>query len=410
MLRSALVRELEDLGTTIAVLEALKGYLTCRAMGDFVPDGEADGEEGSVSRTPESAAPSSSSSDGQQHALVSILSGLNKRRRLGYTSLQRADRELREDIMPVENVEAANEFLEEHVPCERRANCSSGFHAYQLSGEAVVADLSPGEDGVLCVAVAKQRLAIALGVHPTNVVLSHLGEVDELRDDETVRRDLQVVVLQALRVATASMDRSVKMWNADSGVCESVWVPFVWDADYQRASWSPCGKYFAAASAGCARIWNVETNVSVTKFECKDTTVLTAIFSPCASRLATCCKSGRMDIWNVEAGECEVSVSNVGSPFSMSFSPDGRRIVVAPGIPGAVSLPLWDTLTGACDLTLPVGFRSSIAAVCFSPDGQRLAVTGPAYMASVWSLLVCSCIFCSSSTYSPTGHFVGLAW
>ena len=361
----------------------------CTANGDMCLDGgdlhglctvkdEVDGVGETALSISESSAVSLSSSDGQQHASVSISSGLNKRRRLGNRETER-----------VECLLQQSKTFAHEVVRERSALTAAGVNAFRMSGEAVVADLTPGEDGVLRCAVARRRLADSLGVPSRRLRLFPVGSVDELGSDDDVINDLQLCVLQPLRVATASrLDRSVRIWNADTGFLEYVFYPPLLSRDILCMNLSPNGKCLVTASGDSATVWNLETRSVDLVIEAHDTNVYFAILSPDGMRLATVHHGGVLKIWNSVSGFCEASFSMLGFVISRSLSPDGSRIVAAPY--DTLRHAVWNTGTGACELMLPEGVPRGLHSVCFSRDGRRLAIiNGFKFSAGIWCLDTC---------------------
>ena len=261
-----------------------------------------------------------------------------------------------------------------------------GFTAYTLSGEPVVADLRPGDDGAHRVGVARRSLATALGVPRRRVGLFHVGNFDELESDEEVKGDVQLIVFPPRRVVTVSVDKSVVIWNADTGVCEIKWSPYVQSGNSPPMCFSLDGKRFATAWGDLATLWDVETRSAMISLKCPGTIFDMIEFSHDGMRLATCSFDHTMRIWNAETGICEVSVSGVGIAYSMSFSPDDRRLVVSGDLDCDLVLPIWNTCSGACEDNVPLEHDMIVDGVCFSPDGQRLALAWPCcrFSARIW--------------------------
>jgi WD40 repeat protein/tRNA A-37 threonylcarbamoyl transferase component Bud32 len=100
-----------------------------------------------------------------------------------------------------------------------------------------------------------------------------------------------------------------------------------------------------------------------------DAGVVSVVFSPDGSRIATASEDRTARVWDVTTGETVCIVNHADTVSSVVFSPDGRRILTG-SYDG--SARMWDATTGA-----PVGPALEHAAVvrfaCFSPDGVWVA-------------------------------------
>ena len=71
-----------------------------------------------------------------------------------------------------------------------------------------------------------------------------------------------------------------------------------------------------------------------------------------------------------------------GFVSSVSFSPDGKRIVS--GSSNDNTLKVWDAQTGQETLTLKVHTADGVCSVSFSPDGKRIVSGGFDQTVKVW--------------------------
>ena len=278
----------------------------------------------------------------------------------------------------------------------------AGNSGYGLNGEAVAMD------GCVTCGSARRRSAGRLCVS-WDVPLASIVTFSDVLSDEDVTSDLQVLVLDKFRIVTASRDDCVRVWNSDTGVLE---FEIIGSRSGTYAcppcvAWSLDGCLLARSSCDLVKVWNWETKICVFSGSLMDYTSaawrnwgdmdrpVTALrFSPNGRCLAIAYEYGRMQLRTLGTGEC-VWVRTLGPVGCMSFSPDGGRIATSGALccelTGTPYVPVWDTATGVCDIKVPLHeSRDSLypvdVCVCFSVDGQRIAITDPDYQVSIWCL------------------------
>jgi WD40 repeat protein len=94
-------------------------------------------------------------------------------------------------------------------------------------------------------------------------------------------------------------------------------------------------------------------------------------------------RAGPVKVWDAETGQLMFTLKgHAGTVNSVSFSPDGRRIVS-----GSLdnTLKVWDAETGQELLTLK-GHFSGVSSVSFSPDGRRIVSGSWDNTLKVWNV------------------------
>jgi WD40 repeat protein/serine/threonine protein kinase len=177
------------------------------------------------------------------------------------------------------------------------------------------------------------------------------------------------------RLATASDDKTVKLWELASGKeYRTLSLP----DSVSSAAFSPDGKLIATAEAdGTAKIWDTSSGNKIKTFKGHIFGLNSVTFSPDGRLLATSSFDRTVKIWTIASQR--ISVGPMQS-HGTTFSPDGKRLAGSPqSDPMALSgrgVTLWEVDTGKVVTTLE-GLTEVVHSLAFSPDGKRLATRGP---------------------------------
>jgi WD40 repeat protein/tRNA A-37 threonylcarbamoyl transferase component Bud32 len=235
------------------------------------------------------------------------------------------------------------------------------------------------------------------------------------------------------RIATASIDGTVKVWDAATGrevrtlpgvvpvMClayspdgkfiasgslapglfdlrKSPGVVKVWDADTGRLAakvskytgfvyslaFSPDGRHIAYAVTNDDRMFVVcdaHTLKEVRVFRGNASHVHRLRYSPDGRLLLAGFTDGSVKIWDAATFEPVRSIDAHPAPvYDLAFSPDGSRLA-STGFDGTVCV--WETVTGARALQLR-GHTGVAMGVAFSPDGKHIASSGYDKTVRLW--------------------------
>lgn len=182
-------------------------------------------------------------------------------------------------------------------------------------------------------------------------------------------------------LATASIDKTVKIWTADTG--QEIRT-LSGHADWVNAAvFSPDGKFIASASRDkTVKLWNVETGQLLKTFAGHVDWVTSVAFSPDGKIIASASRDKTIKLWNVANGEEIKTLTGHSEPvWQVCFSPDGKTIASASEDKTA---RLWSVATGR-ELKTFAGHAEGLFTVAFSPDGKTLATGSHDKTVKLWN-------------------------
>ena len=175
----------------------------------------------------------------------------------------------------------------------------------------------------------------------------------------------------ALHVVTASYDKTARIWGAATG--KEVAVLHGHEDWVNSATFSPDGKRIVTASADTtARIWDAVTAKAIAVLHGHEYSVECAAFSPDGKRIVTASVDKTARIWDAATGR-PIAVLRGHEEWARSaaFSPDGSRIVTASRDKTA---RIWDATT-AKEIVVLRGHEDDVNSAAFSPDGMRIVTS-----------------------------------
>jgi WD40 repeat protein len=194
------------------------------------------------------------------------------------------------------------------------------------------------------------------------------------------------------RIATASSDRTVKVW--DTGTGQEVLTLTGHGNPVYGVAFSPDGQRIATASwDNTARVWDARTGKQLLSLAGhigsrtgRPVWVQSVAFSPDGLRLATAGHDGTAKVWDARTGKELATCKGHGRYLTsqvlcVAFSPDGQRLATGGEDHTA---KVWDAVTGNELFSLEGHPAGRVNSVCFSPDGQRIATASQDRTAKVW--------------------------
>ncbi|KIJ07545.1 hypothetical protein PAXINDRAFT_49091, partial [Paxillus involutus ATCC 200175] len=178
-------------------------------------------------------------------------------------------------------------------------------------------------------------------------------------------------------LATGSWDRSVIIWDVNSGEVEKKLTGHT--GRIRSVVMAPDGSVFASGSDdGTLRIWDgtsgnqIGEPIAMYPGNNRKASWLAVSFSPDSRRVAAT-RRGRVWIWDVQTkalvtGPLQTSGA-VSESYTTCFSPDGSRIAADAG---GRTIRVWDLISEKVIFDLKGHSSSHITWTAFTPDGREL--------------------------------------
>ncbi|KAG6990367.1 hypothetical protein FOFC_02442 [Fusarium oxysporum] len=171
------------------------------------------------------------------------------------------------------------------------------------------------------------------------------------------------------KVASGSYDKTIRIWNAETGECERVLkghghrvTSVVFSHDSKKVASGSIDKTI--------RIWNAETGECERELKGHSDWVSSVVFSHDSKKVASGSNDKTIRIWNAETGECErVLKGHSGSVISVVFSHDSKKVASASH---DKTVRIWNAETGECERVLK-GHSREVNSVVFSHDSKKVA-------------------------------------
>jgi WD40 repeat protein len=187
------------------------------------------------------------------------------------------------------------------------------------------------------------------------------------------------------QLASASLDRSVRLWDLASGRV----LHTLRDAHrlaVTSVAFHPEGLRLASAGQDRnVKVWDVATGQLVlTLAAAHDRSVTSLAFHP-DGRLASAGEDGVVKLWDLDVGQCLATLAeHTGTVAGVAFSRDGRHLASA-GWDQTVRL--WRMMPSRPVLLHTLHRHTSkVTGVAFSPDGTRLASTASDRTVKIWDV------------------------
>ena len=273
-------------------------------------------------------------------------------------------------------------LVAEFLDCSNRADRTTRERLSEtIARQALVAvDSDPDYSLLLAITAFEECAPTAFAVRAMTAALvaSQVRAVLHGHDDRVRRVTWSP---DARWLATASGDRTVRIWAADDSSELAVLLGHT--DGVQAVVWSPDGRQLATASKDrTVRIWAADDSSELAVLLGHTDGIEAVVWSPDGKRLATASNDRTVRIWDADnSSELAVLRGHADWVRGLAWSPDGKRLATASS---DRTVRIWDA-DNSSELTVLYGHDDEVWDVAWSPDGQWLATASRDRTARIWN-------------------------
>jgi WD40 repeat protein len=197
------------------------------------------------------------------------------------------------------------------------------------------------------------------------------------------------------RLVSASMDKTVRVWRADTGVENfHLDVREAGNSANMSAAFSPDGTRLVLVVHDVVRVCDAANGAEQLCLRGHEGQVESVAFSPDGSRIVTGGNDKTVRVWDAVSGAEHLCLRGHEHNVSgIAYSPDGRHIISASF---DCTIRIWSATSGAA-LGCLRGHEKPVECAIISPDGRRVVSRAVDHTVRVWDAATGAQLLCMST-------------
>ena len=266
---------------------------------------------------------------------------------------------------PIAGLDIDSDCPDPQVLTINNADQVEQFHIIEKDPESWVDSIAVDSSGSRAAVGDKQGIITLVNIDELDIeweIEAHSFQVNELAFNPN----------DPFELASASPDRTIKIWNVETGEILHVFEGF--EGAVSAITYHPernllvsaSGKFFAEDTIS---VWDTDLAEQVSQMRVDDREIIWLAFAPTGSRVVSGDYSGTVRVWDFPfGGELAAFDTNDNGLNAVAIDPRGDYLATA-GFDEMVTV--WDAQTYEL-LTHLTGYEDEIYSLVFSPDSSML--------------------------------------
>lgn len=179
-------------------------------------------------------------------------------------------------------------------------------------------------------------------------------------------------------IASASDDGTIKIWNPDGSVLQTLESE---EVEVNQVAFHPDSQVIASGNKnGTIKLWNIDGTL-LKSISAHELPINSISFSHDGNLIASASDDKTIKLWDINGNLVKTFTGHSKEVSSVNFSPDDKQLVSGSW---DYTIKLWN-LDGTLAKTFE-GHKSNVNSVDFSPDGKELISGSWDYTIKLWNL------------------------